>query len=78
MLGGAQLAEQALRLGKIAAAVEVISLVPGTAHAKTITETIDDTGDGGGNLLDGPQGIAVDGSGNVYRQFVFWAGAVSA
>ncbi|MCH8882311.1 MAG: hypothetical protein IIA41_02295 [SAR324 cluster bacterium] len=45
----------------------MISLVPGTAHAKTITETIDDTGDGGGNLLDGPQGIAVEGSGNVYR-----------
>ena len=32
----------------------------------TITEIIDSTGDGAGNTLDGPKGIAVDGSGNVY------------
>ena len=31
-----------------------------------ITEIIDATGDGAGNTLNGPFGIAVDGSGNVY------------
>ena len=37
-------------------------ITPGGA----ITEIIDATGDGAGNPLDGPEGIAVDGSGNVY------------
>lgn len=32
----------------------------------TITEIIDATGDGAGNILDGPVGIAVDGDGNVF------------
>ncbi len=32
----------------------------------TITEIIDGTGDGGGNVLDGSWGVAVDDSGNVY------------
>ena len=31
-----------------------------------ITEIIDTTGDGAGNTLNGPYGIAVDTSGNVY------------
>jgi len=31
-----------------------------------ITEIIDSTGDGGGNPLTAPRGIAVDGTGNVY------------
>ena len=38
----------------------------GAANAQTITEIIDATGDGTGNTLNWPQGIAVDGSGNVY------------
>ena len=43
---------------------------PGTCSTGTtpctITEIIDATGDGGGNTLDTPLGVAVDGSGNVY------------
>jgi uncharacterized protein YjiK len=43
---------------------------PGTCSTTgtpcTITEIIDATGDGGGNALTGPWGIAVDSSGNVY------------
>jgi len=34
--------------------------------AQTITEIIDATGDGAGNLLTGPRGIAVDSFDNVY------------
>ena len=34
--------------------------------AQTITEIIDATGDGAGNGLNGPIGIAVDTAGNVY------------
>ena len=37
-----------------------------TAHAQTITQIIDVTGDGAGNTLSGSRGIAVDGAGNVY------------
>ena len=38
---------------------------PSTAEAQ-ITEIIDSTGDGAGNTLAGPVGIAVDGSRNAY------------
>ena len=44
----------------------MIAFLPGAAHSKTITEIIDSTGDGGGNILDVCQAVAVDGSGNVY------------
>ncbi len=40
-------------------------LVPSIGAAQ-ITEIIDATGDGAGNPLDAPAGVAVDGSGNVY------------
>ncbi|MCH8325423.1 MAG: T9SS type A sorting domain-containing protein [Bacteroidetes bacterium] len=44
----------------------------GAANAQTITEIIDATGDGTpGNPLEGPRGIAVDGSGNVYVTGLF-------
>ncbi len=46
--------------------VLVVSFLPLPAQAKTITEIIDATGDGGGNILDQPADSAVDGSGNVY------------
>ena len=42
------------------------ALSTGPAAAQTITEIIDGTGDGSGNLLIRPFGIAVDGSGNVF------------
>ncbi len=35
-------------------------------RAEPITEIIDSTGDGTGNALNSPHGVAVDGSGNVY------------
>ena len=45
----------------------LVALAASAASAQPIiTEIIDATGDGGGALLDGPFGIAVDGSGNVY------------
>ncbi len=44
----------------------MLLLVAPTLGAQTITEIIDATGDGGGNTLGSPFGIAVDGSGNVY------------
>ena len=57
----------------LAAAIQILAalglfvcVLPSAAAAQTITEIIDDTGDGGGNLLDVPLGIAVDSSGNVY------------
>ena len=31
-----------------------------------VTEILDATGDGAGNTLDGPFGVAVDGAGNLY------------
>jgi hypothetical protein len=37
-----------------------------SAVAWTVTEIIDATGDGVGNTLSFPHGVAVDGSGNVY------------
>ena len=44
----------------------LLVLAVSAAGAETIiTEIIDATGDGG-NPLDNPEGIAVDGSGNVY------------
>ena len=44
----------------------LLALFNGPAVAQTITEIIDATGDGADNTLNGPRGIAVDGSGNVY------------
>jgi len=41
-------------------------LSTGSAAAQTITKIIDTTGDGIGNSLRWPNGIAIDGSGNVY------------
>ena len=37
-----------------------------SAYQGSVTEIIDSSGDGAGNLLDRPSGIAVDGSGSVY------------
>ncbi|UCG17214.1 MAG: lamin tail domain-containing protein [Phycisphaerales bacterium] len=49
------------------AAVLVASVLgAGRAAAQVITEIIDATGDGAGNALDNPYGIAVDGAGNAY------------
>jgi cysteine-rich repeat protein len=48
------------------ASLIAVAVVPGAVDAKTITEIIDSTGDGGGNTLSFPSGVAVDGSGNVY------------
>jgi cysteine-rich repeat protein len=48
------------------ALVMVITLVAGVADGITITEIINSTGDGGGNTLDRPSGVAVDDAGNVY------------
>ncbi len=53
-------------LGLTITVLGVIALLPGSAYSKTITEIIDFTGDGGGNMLNTPFGVAVDGSGNVY------------
>ena len=59
------------RLGIVAVGLAlVVGMVagfpgPSTASAQ-ITQIIDSMGDGAGNTLDGPTGIAVDGSGNVY------------
>ncbi len=39
---------------------------PATGNPGVITEIIDETGDGGGNVLESAAGIAVDGSGVVY------------
>jgi len=41
-------------------------LVGCTEVFNPITEIIDSTGDGEGNILDGTLGVSVDGSGNVY------------
>ncbi|GAG38866.1 unnamed protein product, partial [marine sediment metagenome] len=41
-------------------------VLPSAAGAQTITEIIDDTGDGAGNTLDIPFAVAADSSGNVY------------
>jgi hypothetical protein len=43
----------------------VASIAPSLGHAQ-ITQIIDSTGDGGGNTLAGPFGIAVDASGNAF------------
>ena len=58
---------QTIRLtGALAAILVVFALGSGRAAAQTITEIIDSTGDGAGNGLNGPIGIAVDTAGNVY------------
>ena len=46
--------------------VAIVVAAPTTARAITITEIIDSTGDGAGNLLDIPIDVAVDSLGNVY------------
>ncbi len=44
-----------------------LALLPVTVMAQgIITEIIDASGDGAGNLLDTAFGVAVDGAGNVY------------
>ena len=53
-------------LGLTITVLGVIALLPGSAYSKTITEIIDSMGDGGGNTLNSPEDVAVDGSGNVY------------
>ncbi len=54
-------------ISALAAILVVFALGSGRAAAQTIiTEIIDATGDGAGNVLHGPSGIAVDGAGNVY------------
>ncbi len=51
----------------LAAILVVSALGPGKATAQFIvTEIIDATGEGAGNELDHPNGIAVDAAGNVY------------
>ena len=62
----ARLVKRILRLGTAITALGVIGTYPGAAQSKIITQIIDSTGDGGGNTLSSPGGIAVDGSGNVY------------
>ncbi len=44
----------------------VAMLSSSVVSAQTVTEIIDATGDGAGNMLASPNGIAVDGSGNVF------------
>ena len=46
--------------------VAMVSFAAGQASAQTITQIIDSTGDGAGNGLHSPTGIAVDAAGNVY------------
>ena len=46
--------------------VAVIALASPSNAQNVITEIIDATGDGGGNLFGRGHGIAVDGAGNVY------------
>ena len=51
----------------VALVVGVTALFPAPSIvAAQITEIIDSTGDGMGNTLNYPEGIAVDGNGNVY------------
>ena len=52
--------------GLLLFAVLVWSGSPLPTAAQVITEMIDGTGDGSGNVLDGALGIAVDEMGNVY------------
>ena len=56
--------------GAVAAVAAIslgLALLPVTVLAQgTITQIIDGSGDGAGNTLGRPQGIAVDGAGNVY------------
>jgi DNA-binding beta-propeller fold protein YncE len=47
-------------------AVAVLALASPSNAQHVITEIIDATGDGGGNTLNAPQGVAVDSTGNVY------------
>ena len=50
----------------LAAILVASALGPGQAAAQTITEIIDATGDGAGNILNAAWGIAVDAAGNAY------------
>ena len=59
-----RLAIAAVGLALVVGAAAVVP-APSIAAAQ-ITEIIDGTGDGAGNTLSGPYGIAVDGNGNVY------------
>ena len=47
-------------------AVAVLALASPSNAQYVITEIIDATGDGGGNVLESPDGVAVDSIGNVY------------
>ncbi len=51
-----------------ATAAILLSILPATAAGAqlTITEIIDETGDGQGHLLQDAAGLALDASGNVY------------
>ena len=55
----------------LAAILVVSALGSGRATAQTITQIIDSTGDGAGNGLDTPIGIAVDSAGNAYVTGLF-------
>ena len=50
----------------LAAILVVSAMGSGRATAQTITEIIDSAGDGAGNGLNQPFGLAVDSAGNVY------------
>jgi hypothetical protein len=54
-------------VGGLALVVGAMAVFPAPSIAAAqITEIIDSTGDGAGNTLHEPYGIAVDGAGNVY------------
>jgi len=53
-------------LAFVAAVAGLVLCDPATSLAQKIVELIDTTGDGSGNVLQYPEGLAVDESGNVY------------
>ena len=57
---------RALGLWVAVVLLAVVAFAPEAANSKTITQIIDSTGDGAGNIFDRPLGIALDGAGNVY------------
>jgi len=44
----------------------LLALSSTSGEARSITEIVDETGDGGANQLNFPEGIALDAMGNVY------------